>query len=56
MLTRPTTRRPLWATMTVAASIAVATALLGFGPKSRDVGGAEARRGVGSADSVRIAT
>jgi hypothetical protein len=28
----------------------------GFGPESRDVGGAEARRGVGSADSVRIAT
>ena len=27
-----------------------------FGPKSRDVGGAEARRGVGSADDVRIAT
>jgi kynurenine formamidase len=26
----------------------------GFGPESRDVGGAQARRGVGSADSVRI--
>src|SRR5436190_11029038 len=28
----------------------------GFGPKSRDVGGPQARRGVGCADSVRIAT
>jgi hypothetical protein len=28
----------------------------GFGPKSRDVGGAETRRGVGSADIIRIAT
>ena len=55
MPTKPATRllrAPKFAAVRVAASAAFPS----FGPKSRDVGGAEARRGVGSADDVRIAT
>ncbi len=49
-------RRPNWAATLIAVRRIVISAFPGFGPKSRDVGGAEARRGVGPTAIVRIAT
>jgi hypothetical protein len=55
MLTLPTIRS-LRAALIAAVKLTRGDGFPGFGPKSRDVGGAETRRGVGSADIMRIAT